>query len=58
MQEYFRWALQVVSGLRGTSPALEAVLERLWAERAAGQGLEPGPEPGPETAGDAGRDNQ
>ncbi|NWS44278.1 MESH1 pyrophosphohydrolase, partial [Probosciger aterrimus] len=38
VQEYFQWAAQVVSGLRGTSPALEAALERLWAERATGSG--------------------
>ncbi|XP_033921863.1 guanosine-3',5'-bis(diphosphate) 3'-pyrophosphohydrolase MESH1 [Melopsittacus undulatus] len=49
VQEYFRWAAQVVSGLRGTSPALEAALEAV---------LEPGPEPGPGSGGHAGRDSQ
>ncbi|NXG43328.1 MESH1 pyrophosphohydrolase, partial [Psilopogon haemacephalus] len=42
VQEYFQWAAQVVSGLRGTSPALEAALQRLFEER----GLALGP-PGP-----------
>ncbi|KAM4660706.1 guanosine-3',5'-bis(diphosphate) 3'-pyrophosphohydrolase MESH1 [Amazona ochrocephala] len=58
VQEYFQWAAQVVSGLRGTSPALEAALERLWAERAAGPGLEPEPGPGVGTADVAQRDSQ
>ncbi|XP_075362647.1 guanosine-3',5'-bis(diphosphate) 3'-pyrophosphohydrolase MESH1 [Mycteria americana] len=42
VQEYFRWAAQVVAGLRGTSPPLEAALQRLFEER----GLAPGG-PGP-----------
>ncbi|NWX59290.1 MESH1 pyrophosphohydrolase, partial [Promerops cafer] len=29
VQEYFRWAARVVSGLRGTSAALEGALQRL-----------------------------
>ncbi|NWI98012.1 MESH1 pyrophosphohydrolase, partial [Pitta sordida] len=33
VQEYFRWAARVVSGLRGTSPALEGALRRLFDER-------------------------
>ncbi|NWW13994.1 MESH1 pyrophosphohydrolase, partial [Oreocharis arfaki] len=33
VQEYFRWAARVVSGLRGTSVALEAALQRLFEER-------------------------
>ncbi|NXH43811.1 MESH1 pyrophosphohydrolase, partial [Dicaeum eximium] len=33
VQEYFRWAARVVSGLRGTSPALEGALQRLFEER-------------------------
>lgn len=33
VQEYFRWAAQVVAGLRGTSPPLEAALQRLFEER-------------------------
>ncbi|KAM6257247.1 guanosine-3',5'-bis(diphosphate) 3'-pyrophosphohydrolase MESH1 [Porphyrio hochstetteri] len=33
VQEYFRWAAEVVAGLRGTSAALEAELERLFRER-------------------------
>ncbi|NWU44837.1 MESH1 pyrophosphohydrolase, partial [Hylia prasina] len=33
VQEYFRWAARVVSGLRGTSAALEAALQRLFEER-------------------------
>ncbi|NXI39237.1 MESH1 pyrophosphohydrolase, partial [Galbula dea] len=33
VQEYFRWAAEVVSGLRGTSPAMEAELQRLFEER-------------------------
>ncbi|NXS53286.1 MESH1 pyrophosphohydrolase, partial [Brachypteracias leptosomus] len=33
VDEYFRWAVLVVSGLRGTSPALEASLQRLFEER-------------------------
>ncbi|NWV60495.1 MESH1 pyrophosphohydrolase, partial [Malurus elegans] len=33
VQEYFRWAARVVSGLRGTSAALEEALQRLFAER-------------------------
>ncbi|NXD83939.1 MESH1 pyrophosphohydrolase, partial [Halcyon senegalensis] len=43
VQEYFRWAALVVAGLRGTSPALEAALQRLFEER--GLALEP-PEAG------------
>ncbi|NXV28421.1 MESH1 pyrophosphohydrolase, partial [Rissa tridactyla] len=43
VQEYFRWAAQVVAGLRGTSPPLEAELRRLFEER----GLHPDPEPAP-----------
>ncbi|NXV17409.1 MESH1 pyrophosphohydrolase, partial [Cepphus grylle] len=43
VQEYFRWAAQVVAGLRGTSPPLEAALRRLFEER----GLHPDPEPAP-----------
>ncbi|NXN85886.1 MESH1 pyrophosphohydrolase, partial [Bombycilla garrulus] len=34
VQEYFRWAALVVSGLRGTSAALEGALQRLFEERA------------------------
>ncbi|XP_068266024.1 guanosine-3',5'-bis(diphosphate) 3'-pyrophosphohydrolase MESH1 [Nyctibius grandis] len=41
VQEYFRWAAQVVAGLRGTSPPLEAALQRLFEER----GVAPGPAP-------------
>ncbi|NXE95784.1 MESH1 pyrophosphohydrolase, partial [Menura novaehollandiae] len=33
VQEYFRWAAVVVSGLRGTSAALEGALQRLFEER-------------------------
>ncbi|KAF1536102.1 UNVERIFIED_CONTAM: Guanosine-3',5'-bis(diphosphate) 3'-pyrophosphohydrolase MESH1, partial [Eudyptes pachyrhynchus] len=33
VQEYFRWAARVVAGLRGTSPPLEAALQRLFEER-------------------------
>ncbi|KAL2300886.1 hypothetical protein Nmel_013780, partial [Mimus melanotis] len=33
VQEYFRWAARVVSGLRGTSAALEEALQRLFEER-------------------------
>ncbi|NWH98258.1 MESH1 pyrophosphohydrolase, partial [Tichodroma muraria] len=33
VQEYFRWAAHVVSGLRGTSVALEGALQRLFQER-------------------------
>ncbi|NXX23503.1 MESH1 pyrophosphohydrolase, partial [Podargus strigoides] len=33
VQEYFRWAAEVVAGLRGTSPPLEAALQRLFEER-------------------------
>ncbi|NXL45991.1 MESH1 pyrophosphohydrolase, partial [Podilymbus podiceps] len=36
VQEYFVWAAQVVAGLRGTSPPLEAALQRLFAERGLG----------------------
>ncbi|NXT27564.1 MESH1 pyrophosphohydrolase, partial [Syrrhaptes paradoxus] len=36
VQEYFRWAAQVVAGLRGTSPPLEAALQRLFEERGVG----------------------
>ncbi|XP_052528635.1 guanosine-3',5'-bis(diphosphate) 3'-pyrophosphohydrolase MESH1 isoform X1 [Tympanuchus pallidicinctus] len=39
VQEYFRWAAEVVAGLRGTSPPLEAALQRLLEER----GVAPGP---------------
>ncbi|NXH15693.1 MESH1 pyrophosphohydrolase, partial [Bucco capensis] len=39
VQEYFRWAAEVVAGLRGTSPVMEAALQRLFEER----GLAPGP---------------
>ncbi|XP_059680093.1 guanosine-3',5'-bis(diphosphate) 3'-pyrophosphohydrolase MESH1 [Gavia stellata] len=33
VQEYFLWAARVVAGLRGTSPPLEAALQRLFEER-------------------------
>ncbi|NXM20889.1 MESH1 pyrophosphohydrolase, partial [Ploceus nigricollis] len=33
VQEYFRWTARVVSGLRGTSAALEGALQRLFEER-------------------------
>ncbi|XP_039413406.1 guanosine-3',5'-bis(diphosphate) 3'-pyrophosphohydrolase MESH1 isoform X2 [Corvus cornix cornix] len=33
VQEYFRWAARVVSGLRGTSAALEGALQRLFEQR-------------------------
>ncbi|KAM6059460.1 guanosine-3',5'-bis(diphosphate) 3'-pyrophosphohydrolase MESH1 [Theristicus caerulescens] len=33
VQEYFQWAARVVAGLRGTSPPLEAELQRLFEER-------------------------
>ncbi|NWV33507.1 MESH1 pyrophosphohydrolase, partial [Grantiella picta] len=33
VHEYFRWAARVVSGLRGTSAALEGALQRLFEER-------------------------
>ncbi|NXB23670.1 MESH1 pyrophosphohydrolase, partial [Rhagologus leucostigma] len=33
VQEYFRWAARVVSGLRGTSADLEEALQRLFDER-------------------------
>ncbi|NXU20849.1 MESH1 pyrophosphohydrolase, partial [Pardalotus punctatus] len=33
VHEYFRWAARVVSGLRGTSAALEEALQRLFEER-------------------------
>ncbi|NWQ68730.1 MESH1 pyrophosphohydrolase, partial [Neopipo cinnamomea] len=33
VQEYFRWAALVVSGLRGTSARLEGELQRLFEER-------------------------
>lgn len=33
VQEYFEWAVKVVAGLRGTSPALEDKLDALFAER-------------------------
>ncbi|KAM6308552.1 guanosine-3',5'-bis(diphosphate) 3'-pyrophosphohydrolase MESH1 [Aegotheles albertisi] len=33
VQEYFRWAAEVVAGLRGTSPPMEAALQRLFEER-------------------------
>ncbi|KAM9224185.1 guanosine-3',5'-bis(diphosphate) 3'-pyrophosphohydrolase MESH1 [Leptosomus discolor] len=49
VQEYFRWAAQVVAGLRGTSPPMEAALRRLFEER----GLALGP-PGPGTGAAAG----
>jgi guanosine-3',5'-bis(diphosphate) 3'-pyrophosphohydrolase len=32
-QEYFDWARDVVSGLRGTSPALEAIFDALYERR-------------------------
>ncbi|NXU95396.1 MESH1 pyrophosphohydrolase, partial [Xiphorhynchus elegans] len=33
VQEYFRWAVLVVAGLRGTSPSLEGALRSLFRER-------------------------
>ncbi|NXS07542.1 MESH1 pyrophosphohydrolase, partial [Neodrepanis coruscans] len=33
VQEYFRWAALVVSGLRGTSAALEGALQSLFRQR-------------------------
>ncbi|NXA05077.1 MESH1 pyrophosphohydrolase, partial [Sapayoa aenigma] len=33
VQEYFRWAARVVSGLRGTSARLEGALQSLFEER-------------------------
>ncbi|NXE69942.1 MESH1 pyrophosphohydrolase, partial [Calcarius ornatus] len=33
VQEYFRWAARVVSGLRGSSAALEGALQRLFEQR-------------------------
>ncbi|KAM7010455.1 guanosine-3',5'-bis(diphosphate) 3'-pyrophosphohydrolase MESH1 isoform 1-T1 [Passerculus sandwichensis] len=33
VQEYFRWAARVVSGLRGSSAALEGALQRLFEAR-------------------------
>ncbi|NWR81602.1 MESH1 pyrophosphohydrolase, partial [Centropus unirufus] len=33
VHEYFEWAARVAAGLRGTSPALEAALQRLFEER-------------------------
>ncbi|NXL20465.1 MESH1 pyrophosphohydrolase, partial [Setophaga kirtlandii] len=33
VQEYFRWAARVVSGLRGSSAALEEALQRLFEAR-------------------------
>ncbi|KAG8516339.1 Guanosine-3',5'-bis(diphosphate) 3'-pyrophosphohydrolase MESH1 [Galemys pyrenaicus] len=33
VQEYFRWAAQVVRGLQGTSPPLEEALRQLFKER-------------------------
>ncbi|NXS37063.1 MESH1 pyrophosphohydrolase, partial [Pomatostomus ruficeps] len=33
VQEYFRWAARVVSGLRGTSAVLEGALQRLFEAR-------------------------
>ncbi|NXQ59593.1 MESH1 pyrophosphohydrolase, partial [Anthoscopus minutus] len=33
VQEYFQWAALVVSGLRGTSEALEGALQRLFEQR-------------------------
>ncbi|NXJ16692.1 MESH1 pyrophosphohydrolase, partial [Odontophorus gujanensis] len=38
VQEYFRWAAEVVGGLRGTSPPLEAALRRLLEERGVAPG--------------------
>ncbi|XP_069722894.1 guanosine-3',5'-bis(diphosphate) 3'-pyrophosphohydrolase MESH1 [Phaenicophaeus curvirostris] len=35
VQEYFQWAARVAAGLRGTSPPLEAALQRLLEERGA-----------------------
>jgi guanosine-3',5'-bis(diphosphate) 3'-pyrophosphohydrolase len=32
-QAYFDWAKQVVSGLRGVSPVLEAAFDEAWAKR-------------------------
>lgn len=42
VQEYFRWAAEVVGGLRGTSPPLEAALRRLLEERGVALGPETG----------------
>lgn len=42
VQEYFRWAAEVVGGLRGTSPPLEAALQRLLEERGVALGPETG----------------
>uniref|UniRef100_A0A6I8NEF5 Guanosine-3',5'-bis(diphosphate) 3'-pyrophosphohydrolase MESH1 n=2 Tax=Ornithorhynchus anatinus TaxID=9258 RepID=A0A6I8NEF5_ORNAN len=33
VQEYFEWAAQVVRGLRGTNPQMEAALRQLFEER-------------------------
>ncbi|XP_038622944.1 guanosine-3',5'-bis(diphosphate) 3'-pyrophosphohydrolase MESH1 [Tachyglossus aculeatus] len=33
VQEYFEWAAQVVRGLRGTNPQMEAALQQLFEER-------------------------
>ncbi|OXB62812.1 hypothetical protein ASZ78_008030 [Callipepla squamata] len=43
VQEYFRWAAEVVGELRGTSAPLEAALQRLLEERGAAPGAGPGP---------------
>ncbi|XP_072201315.1 guanosine-3',5'-bis(diphosphate) 3'-pyrophosphohydrolase MESH1 [Excalfactoria chinensis] len=43
VQEYFRWAAEVVEGLRGTSPPMEAALQQLLEER--GVELRPGTGP-------------
>ncbi|NXM23474.1 MESH1 pyrophosphohydrolase, partial [Oxyruncus cristatus] len=39
VQEYFRWAALVVSGLRGTSARLEGELQRLFEERGVATSL-------------------
>ncbi|XP_052664586.1 guanosine-3',5'-bis(diphosphate) 3'-pyrophosphohydrolase MESH1 [Harpia harpyja] len=50
VQEYFQWAARVVAGLRGTSPPLEAGLQRLFEERGLAL-APPGPDTGTETGG-------
>ncbi|KAM6195791.1 guanosine-3',5'-bis(diphosphate) 3'-pyrophosphohydrolase MESH1 [Sarcoramphus papa] len=52
VQEYFQWASRVVAGLRGTSPPLEAALQRLFEERGLAPGPPAPPGPGTGTAGD------
>ncbi|XP_064525484.1 guanosine-3',5'-bis(diphosphate) 3'-pyrophosphohydrolase MESH1 [Pseudopipra pipra] len=42
VQEYFRWAALVVSGLRGTSAPLEGALQRLFEERGVATRLQGG----------------